>query len=79
MDKTKTKSIYHSLVKSYEEYVPPVSLSYPEWVNYVSSGQNTLYGDAIVPGGTTEDGAVYIGHIRQNPWTASYPYNNDYL
>lgn len=73
MDLKKKKPVYQTLAKSYEQYAPPVTLPYPDWVNYVSSGDNTLYGDAIVPGGTTDDGAVYTGHVRQNPWTAGYP------
>jgi hypothetical protein len=56
-----------------ESFSPPVTLSLPEWQNYVATGQNTFPGDAIVPGGTTEDGAVYQGHVRQNPFTAFLP------
>lgn len=53
-----------------EYYAPPVTIPLNEWSDYVASGDNTLYGDAIVPGGTMDDGAVYSGHVRQNPWTA---------
>jgi hypothetical protein len=63
--------------KCQEDYSPPVTLSLPEWQNYVASGQNTFLGDAIIPGGTTEDGAVYQGHVRQNPYTAFLPHPDD--
>uniref|UniRef100_A0A6C0K1W0 Uncharacterized protein n=1 Tax=viral metagenome TaxID=1070528 RepID=A0A6C0K1W0_9ZZZZ len=56
-----------------EEYSPPVTLTLPQWRQYVAQGQNTFPGDAIVPGGTTADGAVYVGHVRQNPYTAPLP------
>jgi len=60
-----------------ENYSPPVTLSLPEWQDYVASGQNTFPGDAIVPGGTMDDGAVYQGHVRQNPYTAFLPHPDD--
>jgi hypothetical protein len=69
---------YQSLQQSYpvqiimEPFEAPVTLPYDEWVRYVAQGQNTLYGGAIVPGGTEENGAVYSGHVRQNPFTAPY-------
>ena len=59
--------------KDKEEYSPPVTLTLPQWRRYVAQGQNTFPGDAIVPGGTTADGAVYTGHVRQNPFTAPLP------
>lgn len=67
------KNKYPSIISAYfsECYSPPVTLSLPEWRRYVSEGDNTLYGDAIIPGGTEEDGAVYSGHVRQNPFTAN--------
>jgi hypothetical protein len=68
---------YLSLLAAYpsdEPYVPPVTLALPDWASYVASGQNTLYGDAVVPGDTTMGGAVYTGHMRQNPFTAMIPY-----
>jgi len=55
-----------------EFYEAPVTLSLPAWRRYVGNGYNTLYGGAIVPGGTEENGAVYSGHVRQNPFTAMY-------
>jgi hypothetical protein len=58
---------------SQENFSPPVTLSLPEWQDYVATGQNTFPGDAIVPGGTSENGAVYQGHVRQNPFTAFLP------
>jgi len=54
-----------------ELYVPPVTLSYPQWVQYVSSGKNVLYGSGgVIPGGTIQtafggSGAVYRGNVRQ--------------
>lgn len=68
----KKKAIYHNLKKSYtiEPYQAPVTMSYPEWIRFVSKGENTLYGDAVVPSGTIDNGAVYVGHVRQNPFTA---------
>jgi hypothetical protein len=65
----KKKSTYMSLQKSYEEYTPPVTMSYSDWIHYVENGENTLYGDALRPS-STMNGAVYTGHVRQNPWTA---------
>lgn len=54
--------------KTTEFYVPPVTLSLPEWRNYLSKGHNTLYGDAIIPGGTLNSGwmsgnSVYAGTV----------------
>jgi len=70
--KEKVLSPYLKIPHAYpqENYSPPVTVSLPEWSNYVSNGENTLYGDSIIPGGTDEDGAVYSGHVRQNPFTA---------
>lgn len=71
----RTGNRYGPLKKAYilEDYSPPITLSLPEWRHYVSEGENTLYGDAIIPGGTEENGAVYSGHVRQNPFTANVP------
>jgi len=57
--------------KRIENYAPPVTLTLPEWRRYLAQGDNTLYGDAIIPGGTEDEGAVYSGHVRQNPFTAN--------
>jgi hypothetical protein len=54
-----------------EEYVPPVTLSWPEWQQYVASGNNVLLGSGgVIPNGTVQtvgglSGAVYSGHVRQ--------------
>ena len=54
-----------------ENYVPPVTLSLPEWQQYVASGKNVLLGSGgVIPGGTMQTpfgggGAVYRGHVRQ--------------
>ena len=56
---------------SKEMYGGPVTLSLPQWHDYVSSGVNTLLGSGgVIPGGTMntpggESGAVYKGHVRQ--------------
>lgn len=74
MDKSKQPSSIYATIAGFntEYYVPAVTIPYDQWANYVASGDNTLYGDAIIPGGTVDDGAVYAGHVRQNPWTAGY-------
>lgn len=73
MDKTPN---CNRLGQTYELYAPPITLNLPEWNNYVASGDNTLYGDSIIPGDTEMNGAVYSGHVRQNPMTAMYPYDS---
>lgn len=41
-------------LKKYFEY-PPVTLSLPEWQQYVASGNNTLLGSGgVIPGGTMQ-------------------------
>ena len=71
MNTPKNHPVYTTVADmNIEYYVPAVTIPYDEWANYVGNGDNTLYGDAIVPGGTIDDGAVYSGHVRQNPWTA---------
>ena len=70
----KRKASYGNVHRAYpsmvEMFEAPVTLPYNQWVQYVATGQNTLYDGAIVPGGTEENGAVYTGHVRQNPFTA---------
>lgn len=70
------KKYNYKNIKIYESFVPPVTLNMPQWRNYISNGYNTLYGDSIIPGDSEMDGAVYSGHVKQNPMTAMYPYNN---
>jgi hypothetical protein len=53
-----------------EKYVPPVTISWPEWRQYIASGNNVLLGSGgIIPNGTIKTpfggGAVYAGHVRQ--------------
>lgn len=53
-----------------ENYTPRITMPFPQWQQYISSGKNTLYGDAIIPSGTEQtgfgkSGAVYRGHVRQ--------------
>ena len=57
--------------KPVEEYAPRVTLSLPQWQQYVASGNNVLLGSGgVIPGGTTlipfdGNGSVYSGHVRQ--------------
>ena len=50
-----------------ESYEPRVTMSLPEWKDYISDGKNVLYGSAIIPNGSVnngiENGAVYNGHV----------------
>jgi len=54
-----------------ECYTPPVTMSLPEWQNYVGSGLNVLLGSGgVIPSGTINTGwntggSVYSGHVRQ--------------
>jgi hypothetical protein len=54
-----------------EEYTPPITLSLPEWKQYVSSGNNVLLGSGgVIPGSTIQTpfggkGVVYKGNVRQ--------------
>lgn len=55
--------------KTVEHYGGPVTLSLPEWQQYVAKGYNTLL-PGVIPGGTMQtaggnSGAVYSGHVRQ--------------
>lgn len=52
-----------------ETYVEPITIDYPEWVDYIASGKNLLYSEAIRPG-SSWGGAVFPGHVRQNFMTA---------
>lgn len=62
---------YNLSGKTKENYSGPVTLSLPEWKEYVASGKNILYGSGgIIPGGTIQtaggnSGAVYSGLVRQ--------------
>tara|TARA_B110000908_G_C10149050_1_gene400453 strand:+ start:375 stop:644 length:270 start_codon:yes stop_codon:yes gene_type:complete len=54
-----------------EEYVPPVTMPFNEWQQYVASGNNVLLGSGgVIPSGTVQTafggrGAVFRGHVRQ--------------
>jgi len=52
-----------------ESYEPRVTMSLPEWRDYISDGKNVLYGSAIIPNGSVntgiENGAVYNGQVGQ--------------
>ena len=54
----------------YEHY-NPVTMDYADWKNYLGSGSNVLYGDAIKASGNSGAGAVIGGHVRQNVMTAN--------
>jgi hypothetical protein len=56
-----------------ETYVNPITIDYPQWVDFVVSGKNLLYNEAIRPG-PSWGGAVLPGHVRQNFMTAGFPY-----
>jgi hypothetical protein len=60
------KYIYNKI----EFYTYPITMPFYKWRNYITSGENTLYGDALSPDGTMINGAVQMGHVRQNPMTA---------
>lgn len=65
------KQLKNTWVNCKENYAGPVTLSLPEWKNYVSSGNSTLLGaGGVIPGGTVQtpfggNGTVYSGHVRQ--------------
>lgn len=67
----KTKYLDKLDMSNIEYYSGPVTLSYPEWVNYISSGNNVLLGSGgVIPGCTQQTGfglnsAVYKGHVRK--------------
>ena len=53
-----------------EQYSGRVTMSLPEWNEYVASGKNILLGSGgVIPSGRLESGwtgqAVYSGHVRQ--------------
>lgn len=53
-----------------EDYSGPVTLSYPEWIQYVADGRNVLEGSGgVIPGGTLSNsllgGAVYKGKVQK--------------
>jgi len=63
------KNKYSSIVYIHEYYEPSVTLSMPEWRNYIADGKNVLYGSAIIPGGTDNlrwtGGSVYKGNVSK--------------
>ena len=53
-----------------EEYSEPVTMSYPQWIQYVSSGKNVLQGSGgVIPSGTVNlpflGSAVYRGKVQK--------------
>jgi len=54
-----------------EDYSGPVTLSYPEWIDYLDQGKNVLYGSGgVIPGGTVNlpfgaSGSVYKGQVKK--------------
>jgi hypothetical protein len=68
-------SDYNTIV---ETYVEPITVDYPDWVNFVSSGKNLMFNEAIRLG-PSMGGAVIPGHVRQNFMTADKcPYCNQF-
>lgn len=64
---------YPKIQSSWKEpYQTPITVSLPKWSEWVANGYNTLYDGAIVPNPVGMNGAVYMGHVRQNPMTANY-------
>lgn len=53
-----------------ETYVEPITADYPDWVGFVSSGNNLLFNEAVRLG-PSMGGAVLPGHVRQNFMTAN--------
>ena len=55
--------------ESIENYEPKVTMSLPEWRDYIGDGKNVLYGSAIIPNGTEnlgiENGSIYKGQVGQ--------------
>lgn len=62
------------MIQIQEDYVQPVTVSYPEWVRTITDGNTRPFVDAVYPSGTVGDGAVLAGHVRQNVMTAGLPY-----
>lgn len=53
-----------------EEYSGPVTMSYPQWIQYVSNGKNVLQGSGgVIPNGTVNlpflGSAVYRGQVQK--------------
>jgi len=52
-----------------EGYEPKITMSFPEWRDYIGDGKNVLYGSAIIPSGSVnngfENGAVYKGQVSR--------------
>ena len=59
-------SQYNTLI---ETYVEPITVDYPDWVNFLASGRNLQFNEAIRLG-PSMGGAVIPGHVRQNFMTA---------
>lgn len=57
-----------------EDYVAPVTVSYPQWVRMISEGNTRPFVDIVYPSSTVANGAVIPGHVRQNVMTANFPY-----
>lgn len=53
-----------------EAYADPITVDYPEWVDFVASGRNLQLGEAVRLGPSMVGSAVQPGHVRQNFMTA---------
>jgi len=55
-----------------EEYAPKITMSIPEWRQYMSSGMKVIeQSGGVIPSGTIQTGfggggSVYSGNVRQN-------------
>ncbi len=53
------------LGKKNENYQSKITMSMPEWQQFVGNGMNTLLlSGGVIPGGTSDDGVVYNGNVR---------------
>lgn len=63
------KKKYASIVSLRENYEPRVTLSMPEYRNYLADGKNVLYASAIIPGSTDNlgwtGGSTYKGNVSK--------------
>ena len=56
--------------KTKEKYESKITMTLPEWQEFVASGGNSMLAGGVIPGGTVQtpggnSGAVFKGHVRQ--------------
>lgn len=60
-----------------ECYTPPITMSYRDWIRYISTGNNILLGSGgVIPSGTLQtaggqSGSVYKGKVGKNRYADS--------